>query len=198
MFHSLRSAFYCALRQSRWKNKYSHSEWFDILTPRGKVLGRAPREICHQGPFLLHGVVHLHLVDPQGRVYLQKRSSDKKIQPGKWDTSVGGHIDSGESRESALFRETREELGIEGFDPRTIDRYIWECPQEVEMVHSHWARWSGEDPRVDPVEIEKGRWWSAEEVEENLDNGIFTPNFCFEWRRFLKILLENPETGEQT
>ena len=42
---------------------------------------------------------------------------NKDIQPGKWDTAVGGHVDYGESVEDALFRETREELGITDFSP---------------------------------------------------------------------------------
>ena len=37
------------------------------------------------------------------------------IQPGKWDTSVGGHVDLGESVEMALHREVKEELGITDF-----------------------------------------------------------------------------------
>ena len=45
---------------------------------------------------LLHPVVHLHVMREGGFLYLQKRAMDKDIQPGKWDTAVGGHVDFGE------------------------------------------------------------------------------------------------------
>lgn len=186
MYSPIRACIYCLLRQSIWRKDYCGEEWFDILTPRGRILSRAPRSVCHRGPFLLHAVVHLHLISPDGRIYLQKRSSRKKIQPGKWDTSVGGHIDSGETMESALFRETREELGIEEFSPRPLKTYRWESEQEVEQVNSHWALWEGPEPRFDPEEIDEGRWWTADEIEDQLDKDTFTPNFCWEWREILR------------
>lgn len=39
---------------------------------------------------LLHPVVHLHLFNSRGELYLQKRPEWKDIQPGRWDTAVGG------------------------------------------------------------------------------------------------------------
>ena len=50
---------------------------------------------------------------PAGRLYLQKRSMSKDTNPGRWDTSVGGHVSAGEEVTDALLREAREELGID-------------------------------------------------------------------------------------
>ena len=72
------------------------NEIFPIVTPDGVVTGSATRAECHSGSKLLHPVVHLHILSRDGRVYLQKRSMSKDIQPGKWDTAVGGHVDYGE------------------------------------------------------------------------------------------------------
>ena len=69
-----------------------------VVNSEGKVTGKAPRSVCHDGKsFLLHPVVHLHIFNRSGKLYLQKRSMKKDTQPGKWDTSVGGHIGIGES-----------------------------------------------------------------------------------------------------
>ena len=58
-------------------------EIFPIVDETGTVVGRATRGECHSGSKLLHPVVHLHVFDRQGRLYLQRRPDWKDIQPGK-------------------------------------------------------------------------------------------------------------------
>ena len=87
-------------------------EWFPLVDEKGETIGKATRKECHSGSKMLHPVVHLHIFNKAGDLYLQKRSINKDIQPGKWDTAVGGHIDYEETVEDALHREVREELGI--------------------------------------------------------------------------------------
>ena len=79
---------------------------------------------------LLHPVIHLHVFNSKGELYLQKRPDWKDIQPGKWDTSVGGHIDLGESVDIALRRETQEELGITDFMPEKLTSYMVLCTKK--------------------------------------------------------------------
>ena len=84
------------------------NEIFPIVDSCGHTIGQATRGECHNGSKLLHPVVHLHVFNSRGELYLQKRALDKDIQPGKWDTAVGGHIDYGEGVTDALHREARE------------------------------------------------------------------------------------------
>jgi len=46
----------------------------------------------------------------QDTIYVQKRSSDRKLFPNCWDI-LGGHVDAGEGLADALAREIREESG---------------------------------------------------------------------------------------
>ena len=156
-------------------------EYFPLVDEEGHLKGKATRTECHSGTFLLHPVVHLHVFNSEGKLYLQKRAMDKDIQPGKWDTSVGGHVDYGETIEAALRREVSEELGITDFEPIFIMRYKFVSAQEAELVHSFYTVYDGEI-LPEPVEITEGKFWSRDEIVEHMDKGIFTPNFENEYR----------------
>jgi isopentenyldiphosphate isomerase len=162
-------------------------EWFPVVDNEGNVTGKELRSVCHDGKsMLLHPVVHLHLFNSKGELFLQKRSVTKDIQPGKWDTSVGGHIGLGETTTEALFRESLEELGIKEFSPVFIKKYIWESSRERELVNS-FSTVSDLSPVIDTVEIDEGRYWTIEEIKRNLGKDIFTPNFEHEFKMlFLK------------
>ena len=171
--------------------RYKNEEWFPVVNSEGKVTGKAPRSLCHDGKsFLLHPVVHLHIFNRSGKLYLQKRSVKKDTQPGKWDTSVGGHIGIGESVAEALIRETREELGLNGFAPHFIRSYVWESTRERELVNS-FSTVTEKIPVINRDEIDEGRFWSLQEIRNNLGKGIFTPNFEHEFKNFLNLNIPN-------
>lgn len=156
-------------------------EIFPIVDGQGNTVGKATRGECHSGSKLLHPVVHLHLFDSAGRLYLQRRPVWKDIQPGKWDTAVGGHVDYGESVEQALVRETREELGIEVENPEFITRYVFESEQEKELVNVF--RLVTDTKPTPSGELDGGRFWTAAEIASALGTGVFTPNFEQEYSR---------------
>ena len=160
-------------------------EYFPIVTEEGMVTGKASRTECHSGTFLLHPVVHLHVFNSRGELYLQKRAMDKDIQPGKWDTSVGGHVDYGEETEDALRREVREELGITDFKPVFLRRYKFVSDREAELVNSYYTLYDG-DIQPDPVEISEGKFWKISEIEQQLGKNVFTPNFENEFLEIVK------------
>lgn len=160
------------------------TEYFSIVDEEGNSIGRASRMECHSGSFLLHPVVHMHILNSKKELYLQKRSLDKDIQPGKWDTSVGGHVDYGESVQNALFREVQEELGFSDFSPIFLMRYKFVSPQEAELVHSYYAIYDG-IIIPDEEEISEGRFWNIDDVLNNIGKGIFTPNFEMEFQRII-------------
>ena len=156
-------------------------EMFPLVDEEGNITGAASRGECHNGSKLLHPVVHLHVFNSRGELYLQRRPLWKDIQPGKWDTAVGGHVDLGESVEMALRREVREELGMTDFTPETLTHYVFESATERELVFVHRTTYDG--PITPSEELDGGRFWSLDEIRQHLGSGLFTPNFESEIRR---------------
>jgi hypothetical protein len=156
------------------------SEIFPIVDSDGNTIGKATRGECHNGSMLLHPVVHLHLFNSRGDLYLQRRPDWKDIQPGKWDTAVGGHIDYGEDTTDAIRREIREELGLTGLTLTKITSYIFQSAREREYVNVYTA--VSDVKPVPSDELDGGRFWSRQEIEQSMGRGIFTPNFENEYR----------------
>lgn len=163
-------------------------EYFPIVEPNGLVIGRSTREYCHSGAKPLHPVIHVHIIDRFSRIYLQKRSMKKDIQPGKWDTAVGGHVSYGENIVEAVYREAYEELRLIEFNPIHIETYQFESSVEKEMV-SIFAAVGSYELTPDLDEVDEGRWWPVEEIDANIGKGVFTPNFESEFQMIRKQLL---------
>lgn len=168
----------------RWQG----GEWLPVVLPSGLVIGRSTREYCHSGAKPLHPVVHIHIIDRYSRIYLQKRPMHKEIQPGKWDTAVGGHVSYGESFLEAAYREAYEELRFMEFHPIHLELYEFESSVEKEMVNVYAAVGSF-DLQPDPDEVEEGCWWELADIDANIGKGIFTPNFESEFQMIRRSLL---------
>jgi isopentenyldiphosphate isomerase/intracellular septation protein A len=169
------------------KKKVMNEEWLPLVNTKGNIIGKAPRSLCHTDKNYLHPVVHLHVINSKGEIYLQKRSKSKIIQPGKWDTAVGGHISFGENAETGLKREALEEIGIIEFKPLLIANYIWESDTEREFVFCFITYYNG-IITLNSKELSDGKFWSHSEINNTLGKGIFTPNFEEEYNRLISKL----------
>ncbi|MCM1349402.1 MAG: NUDIX domain-containing protein [Firmicutes bacterium] len=162
-------------------------EMLPLVTEDGRVTGCAARSRCHSGEKLLHPVVHLHVFDHVGKLLLQKRSLLKKIQPGKWDTAVGGHVSYGEAIAEALQREAAEEIGLKDFVAQEVDCYVFESEVERELIHvfRYEARTKFQPSTTEP-DIDGFGWFSPTQIESMIERGEVTPNFASEYKRFFK------------
>lgn len=171
-------------------NSDNQNEMLPLVDADGNVTGSATRGECHGGSRLLHPVVHLHVFDRDGRLYLQKRPMWKDIQPGRWDTAVGGHVGLGEAIEDALRREAAEELGLIGFEPRFIGRYVFESDRERELVNV-FTTITGTPPAPSD-ELDGGRFWTLGEIRDAISrDGVLTPNFTNEFKQIIEPLTDD-------
>ena len=155
-------------------------EWVPLVDEKGNVTGQAPRSRVHNGSKLLHPVVHMHVLNDNKALLLQKRPLSKLIQPGKWDTAVGGHITAGETLEQALYKEAFEEIGIKNFDARLLKTYKWESEAEAELVYL-FVTFNNENFNVHSHEVDEVRFWTKNQIEKQLNRAVFTPNFEYEF-----------------
>ncbi len=161
-------------------------EWLPLVNERGEIIGKTLRSVCHTDKNYLHPVIHLHIFNKKGEIFLQKRPMYKKVQPGKWDTAVGGHIAFGENTLSGLQREAEEELGLINFNFKLVGNYIWESEIEREFVHCYITEYNNEI-RFNKEEVADGRFWSIQEINQNIGKEIFTPNFEEEYIKILSL-----------
>ncbi len=158
-------------------------EMLEIVDAEGRVIGTASRNRIHGNPALIHKVVHVLVFKSSGELLLQKRSRNKDVAPGKWDTSAGGHMSPGESLEQAAMREMHEELGIQT-PLEFLYRYLHSSDFETEMVFTFRCVWDG-DISFSVSEIDEVRHWSMEEIRNNLHSGLLSGNFIHEFSEYM-------------
>jgi len=93
-----------------------HEESVSVFDPEGRVVGALPRAQAKRSRLAV-GAVNVLLVSGRGEVLLQRRPEDKE-NGGRWDKTVGGHVDEGETFDEAAVREAGEELFGDGTSPR--------------------------------------------------------------------------------
>jgi isopentenyldiphosphate isomerase len=154
----------------------------EVVDAEGRCVGLEPRSRCHSDPSLRHRSVHIVVRNAGGEVLLQKRSASKDVMPGRWDTSVGGHLAPGESYEAAALRELREELGIALDDASALVHlrdYIWQSGIETELVRTFGTTHEGPFS-PDPAEVDEVRFVSPDELRIWAEEGLLTPNLVCE------------------
>jgi len=138
-------------------------EIFDVVNERDEVIGRKPRNEVHRLG-LMHRAAHVLVFNKRGKVFLQKRSMKKDRQPGLWDSSTSGHVDSGEDYDACAVRELREEIGLRVSE---VPRRLFKLPASAETDQEHvWVyRCEAEGPfQLHPEEIEHGDWFEPKKV----------------------------------
>jgi len=159
---------------------------FDIVNERDEVIGRAPRSEVHARG-LLHRAIHVLVFNSRGDVFLQKRSMKKDRQPGVWDSSCSGHVDSGEDYDQTTVRELQEEIGLVLGSPPARLFKIDACPEtDAEFVWTY--RCYNDGPfQLDPDEIDAGDWFTPDHVSRWIRERPedFAPAFVLVWKRVM-------------
>ena len=120
-------------------------------------------------------VVHVCVFDSRGRLLIQQRTMEKRIWPGRWDVSVGGGVDAGETSRQGAEREFREELGypldLTGLRPSVTVNF----PEGFDDFYIVNRDLDETQLALQKEEVSAVRWVTLEELLTMLDSGEFIP-----------------------
>jgi isopentenyldiphosphate isomerase len=163
-----------------------NEEIFDVVNERDEVIGQNTRREVHRLG-LKHRAVHVLVFNARGEVFLQKRSMNKDIAAGKWDSSSSGHLDTGEAYDDCAVREVREEIGLRLAQPPPRLFKVDAC-KETGWEFCWIYRCESEGPfTLHPDEIETGEWFAPVAVTKwvNEKQSDFASCFVLIWKLFL-------------
>lgn len=144
-------------------------EILDVVDANGTVISQAIRWECHQDPSLIHRVAHCWIFNSSGQVLWQLRSPGKDSSPGLWDMSCGGHVAHGETPESTLSRELREELGLTRVKYKFVEKYLRTSAdaRQTELIYLYYAVVDKPADKfvIPEAEVEQVRWIDVAEAQ---------------------------------
>ena len=141
-------------------------EYLDVVDKNNNIIGKKTRANIHKQQFF-HRAVHIIVLNTKGEMFIQKRSETKDTYPNHWDVSSAGHLNVGESYESAAKRELKEELGIENVDLEYVSEIKGSKATDFEFIKIFRCVYDGEIT-INNEEIGEGKFIGMNELKKLL------------------------------
>lgn len=152
-------------------------EYLDVVNENDEIVGRASREDIYIN-FLPHRIVHVLVFNDDGRIALQQRGRNQKWCPLYWGTSVGGHVQAGETYDQAARRESREELERE-MPMEFIGKYFYQRDGHTKFLGVFQAI-SNNVFDVNNEEVERVDFFTLDQVKDMISREEkFLPELLF-------------------
>jgi isopentenyldiphosphate isomerase len=160
--------------------KLTREEWWPIVNEQGKIIGSIQHlTSLNDERKYMHPIARVLLID-KAMILLQKRSQESLVYPGLWDTVVSNHISMGETVEQCVERTAEESYSLTNFKFMYLANYTLEVEKE-----SHYAFLFVSCQQTEYVInsdfTDQLKWWTQQQIEEELETGIFTENFTVEY-----------------
>lgn len=159
-----------------------------LVDEQDQSQGSASKQVCHDGPGLLHRAFSVFLFDRCGRLLIQQRASDKRLWPGFWANSCCSHPRLGEEMSEATQRRMAEELGV-SVPVTYLYKFIYharylDCGSEHELCWVHAGLVEPESICANPSELADWKMVSATEIEQMMNDAEcpVAPWFRLEWQ----------------
>ncbi|MFA6272183.1 MAG: NUDIX domain-containing protein [Patescibacteria group bacterium] len=144
-------------------------EYIDVVDNKDQVVGKATRKEIYQN-LLSHRIVHVLVFNRAGEMALQLRGNNVSYLPLHWCTSAGGHVNSGESYETAARRELKEECGIDT-EIELMCRDIYFHEKTLKKFLSIFKTVYDEPLAMKNEEVERIEFFSVEKIKQMITAG---------------------------
>jgi isopentenyl-diphosphate delta-isomerase len=147
----------------------------ELVSETGRAAGTATVAAAHRPPGRLHRAFSVLLVDPAGRLLLQRRSAAKTRFPLCWANTCCGHPYPGRAVAAEAAQRLVQELGVREVPLREVGVYVYRAGDPVtgrvehEYDHVLVGRVDAEpalDP--DPAEVASLRWVDVPELRDQV------------------------------
>lgn len=171
-------------KMSRLREKKTNRkvEYLEVVDKNNQPIGAFSRNFVHQHN-LLHRSVLVLFYNKEKKLFLQQRSHKKYEYPGYWDLSATGHVQLGESREEAAFRELEEELGLRVNKLKLLHEVPPQRNTDYEFVSLFTTTFSSHTPSLNSKEIQRGMFVERHELEYLVQafSEVLTPGLIYFW-----------------
>ena len=160
-------------------------EYFDVVNSEDQVIDCKTRAEVHRDN-LLHRSVHAIVMNDNNEVFLQLRAPHRDNNPNLWDSSVAGHLQSGETYDQAMVREVQEEIGIQlNSTPQRLFKLQASAQTDYEFCWIY--RFVHNGPfEIDTHEAVEGRWFHTTELDRWIEHSPqdLTSAFRLIWQKY--------------
>jgi len=95
------------------KNEIKDDEYLDLVDENDNVIGKKLRSEIYKEGIKNYRVVNAFIVNSEGKLWIPRRTADKKIFPLCLDMTLAEHVLSGETYEETFKRGLDEELNLD-------------------------------------------------------------------------------------
>lgn len=139
-----------------------------IFNDQDEPIGKAYLSEIH-AKGLLHRSILVVVLDPAGRLLLQRRSANVATNATRWDVSAAGHADPGEDYAEAAARELHEEIGIRGVELNEVAYYRSNSVVNGHKLNRFIKIYETVVPAhtkitIDKAEVSAVRWLTLDEI----------------------------------
>ncbi len=179
-------SLYETIRVMAVRGNLLKEEWLPIVNEYGQEIGSTNYQTSmgNDRQKYLHPVVRVIVLEGN-RIFLKKNSCKDDVYPDQWDNAVCAHVRLKETVEDCLKRATAETCGMTDINSVFLANYRIENSCEHQFVHLYISCCSTEGKLAVETKSQV-KWWTIQQINAELESGIFTQNFLKEYELLIR------------